>query len=138
MKTYKGLISKLSPHQIYVFGSNVEGRHGKGAALLAKKKFGAIQGRNCGRWGQSYAITTKDLRAKVHPSYPKYHIRMQIEWLYEYARAYKELEFFVAYSGTGTNLNGYSNKEMAFLFNDLNIPPNMVFEEEFAKLIKSI
>ena len=44
IKTYTGIIEKLEPNQIFVFGSNTEGRHGKGAAKIARDKFGAIYG----------------------------------------------------------------------------------------------
>ena len=47
---------------IFVFGSNLAGRHGKGAALHAKLHYGAIVGRGVGRQGNSYAIPTKDYR----------------------------------------------------------------------------
>ena len=61
MKVYKGTILKLKPNQIFVFGSNTQGRHGKGAALCAKERFGAIYGQAYGLQGQSYAIVTKEL-----------------------------------------------------------------------------
>ncbi|MBS6796035.1 MAG: hypothetical protein KH215_00090 [Coprobacillus sp.] len=43
-KTYKDFITQLKDNQIFVFGSNTQGKHGKGAALLARNKFGAIYG----------------------------------------------------------------------------------------------
>ncbi len=45
---------------IFVFGSNLAGRHGKGAALAALRNHGAIYGQPVGLQGQSYAIPTKD------------------------------------------------------------------------------
>ena len=45
--------------KIFVFGSNLAGRHGKGAALDAKNKYGAIYGVGFGRTGNSYAIPQK-------------------------------------------------------------------------------
>lgn len=62
---YKGIITELPENGIFVFGSNTQGRHGKGAALLAKNKFGAIYGQAKGLQGQSYAIITKDLTKKL-------------------------------------------------------------------------
>lgn len=65
--------------------------------------------------------------------------------LYYFAKMHPELEFLVAYSGTGKNLNGYSNQEMADMFFEatqgkvtkkIKISKNIVFEEEFSKLIK--
>jgi hypothetical protein len=139
MKTYKGLITKASSipeNGILVFGSNTEGRHGKGAALTALWHFGAIYAKPLGPQGRSYAIVTKNLRAKVHPSIPRVYIEIQIRHLYTYAKDHKDKLFYVAYSGTGKNLNAYSPKEMAEMFSEYPIPDNMVFEEEFAKLLK--
>ena len=44
--------------KIFVFGSNLAGRHGKGAALFARQKHGAIHGQGVGLQGTSYAIPT--------------------------------------------------------------------------------
>ena len=134
-KTYSGMIQSLTPNQVFVFGSNTQGRHGKGAALTAKNKFGAIYGQAEGPQGQSYAIITKDLTKRTHPSRTPEQIKEQIHNLYEYARENPDKEFLVAYSGTGKNLNAYSNQEMANMFGSEEIPNNIVFEEEFDKLI---
>ena len=136
MKTYKGNITKLKPNQIFVFGSNTQGRHGKGAALTAREKFGAIYGQAYGLQGQSYAIVTKDLTKYKHPSVKTEHIIDQIKCLYEYAEQHEELEFLIVYSGTRINLNGYSNQELADMFFSIEPPENIVFEEEFLKLKK--
>lgn len=134
-KTYKGFITQLKDNQIFVFGSNTQGRHGKGAALIARNKFGAIYGQAEGPQGQSYAIITKDLTKSIHPSRTKEQITQQIHDLYEYARNNPDKEFLVAYSGTGTNLNAYSNKEMADMFSSEVIPNNIMFEDEFNSLL---
>ena len=52
---------------IFVFGSNLAGRHGKGAALYAKKHHGAIYGQGYGLQGRSFAIPTKDYNLKTLP-----------------------------------------------------------------------
>jgi hypothetical protein len=135
MKTYKGIINTINSNQIFVFGSNTQGRHGKGSALFAKNKCGAIYGQAKGLQGNSYAIITKDLTTYVHPSISKECIIEQINELYEYANNNLDKEFIVAYSGKGSNLNGYSPIEMANFFNQTYIPTNMVFEEEFYNLI---
>ena len=135
-KTYSGMITSLKPNQIFVFGSNTQGRHGKGAALTAKNKFGAVYGQSEGPQGQSYAIITKDLTKKTHPSRTPEQVKEQIHNLYEYARQNPDKEFLVAYSGTGANLNAYSNQEMADMFASESIPNNIVFEEGFDKLIQ--
>lgn len=134
-KTYSGMIDKLNPNQIFVFGSNTQGRHGKGAALTARNKFGAIYGQAEGLQGQSYAIITKDLTKTIHPSRTKEQIIEQINKLYDFANENPDKEFLVAYSGTGSNLNNYSNQEMADMFNRPFIPNNITFESEFFKLM---
>lgn len=149
MKTYKGIINKLEPSQIFVFGSNPEGRHGAGAAKLALDKFGAIYGVGRGLQGQSYGLVTKNLRAgfcepKTGIIYPiagiksvsKDQIKNNIEELYKFAEKYSNYEFLIAYQADNSNLNGYSSLEMAELFKSIPIPNNIIFNEEFYKLIK--
>lgn len=136
-KTYSGMIQNLAPNQVFVFGSNTQGKHGKGAALTAKNKFGAIYGQAEGPQGQSYAIITKDLTKNTHPSRTPEQIKEQIHNLYEYARENPDKEFLVAYSGKGTNLNAYSNQEMADMFSSEPIPNNIVFEQKFNELIST-
>ena len=108
---------------------------GIGAALSAKQNFGAKYGQAYGLQGQSYAIVTKDLTKYKHPSISSEHIIEQIKKLYLFAEKNTNLDFIVAYSGTKTNLNGYSNQEMADMFSKTDIPKNIVFEYEFSKLI---
>ena len=137
MRTYSGIINELPYKGVFVYGANVEGRHGAGAAKVAKDKFGAEYGK-VGWVGQSYGIITKDLRAKKHPSITSVNIMNQIKKLYDTASLNLDKEFYVAYSGSGRNLNGYSNLEMAKMFAQWKIPDNLVFEEGFAELIKDI
>jgi hypothetical protein len=137
-KTYSGLIHHLEPNEYFVFGSNTEGRHGKGAALTAKRKFGAIYGRAAGFQGNSYAIITKDLNKSHHPSVHKHTIINQIDTLYATANDRPDLKFYVAYSGTAENLNGYSPAEMAEMFSKyFIIPSNIIFEESFWMLLQT-
>ena len=138
MRTYRGEIKNIKPYQIFVFGSNTQGRHGKGSALFAKQKCGAIYGQSSGLQGNSYAIITKDLNKKIHPSISKEFIIEQIFELYKYAMSDdgQKYDFIVAYSGTEVNLNNYTNQEMADMFSFHSIPNNIVFEENFAKLLK--
>ncbi len=49
-------IEELAPNEVFVFGSNLQGMHGGGAARKAYKDFGAIMGQGVGLQGQSYAI----------------------------------------------------------------------------------
>ena len=138
MKTYSGTIEKLSDNQIFVFGSNTEGRHGAGAAATAARLFGAKYGQAKGPQGKSYAIVTKDLTKDKHPSVSKKEIINQIKDLYFYAEKHPKLEFLIAYNGTGKNLNYYTPQEMAEMFARSNIPTNIVFEKDFAEMIKKI
>ena len=135
MKTYTGNITKLEPNQIFCFGSNTEGRHSLGAALIARTKFGAIYGQSEGLQGNCYAIITKDLTKKFHPSRTKEQIEDQIKKLYETALENPNKEFLIAYK-IGKNLNAYTSQEMANMFSSMDIPENIVFEKEFSKLIK--
>lgn len=136
MKTYKGLIKNLLPNQIFVFGSNTQGRHGKGAALTAKTKFGAIYGQARGLQGQSYAIITKDLTTYKNPSRNPVEILEEIKNFYKFAFEHPELEFLVAYKADAHNLCGYTSRQLANIFSAISIPENVIFEEGFANLIK--
>ena len=135
MKTYYGKITRLEPNQIFVYGANTEFRHGKGSALQAMK-FGAIY-RVGGFVGQTWSIVTKNLRKKIHPSISKDKILIQISQLYQFASKNLDKEFIIAYSGNGVNLNGYSNIDMANMFSSFDIPSNIIFENEFSKLIRN-
>jgi hypothetical protein len=139
-KTYSGKVDSLQPNQIFVFGSN-EGSskggvptHGAGSAKLAKDKFGAIQGQSRGVQGQSYAIVTKKYYDVKKSSTPEEIIK-EIRGLYDYANKNTNKEFLVS-DYSGTNLNGYTGQEMAnMFFNAGPIPSNIVFNENFDKLI---
>ena len=136
MRTYKGDITELKYKQVLVITTNTQGRHGRGNALLGMKIGGAIYGRAKGPQGKCYGIITKDLTKRIHPSISKEYIIEQIGEFYEFAKKYWDLEFLVPYKGTGTNLNAYTPSEMADMFSKFEIPENIIFEEEFAKLLK--
>jgi len=147
MKTYKYPITKLKPNQIFVFGSNTQGKHRSGAARFAIEDAGAIYGQAAGLQGNSFAIITKDLTKKIHPSVSKDKIIWQIQTLYLFAQTVygKTKEWLVAYNGDGVYLSGFTPKEMATMFSlaathivtreNKGIPDNIIFEEEFAKLL---
>ena len=138
MKTYVRNKKTLKSDEIFVFGSNTQGRHGKGAALDAKKLFGAVNGQARGRQGQCFAIVTKDLTKDTHPSRTDKQIREEILSLYSYAAQHKDLKFFVAYNGKSKLLNGNTVEHMASLFDNfrnLSIPDNIYFQKDFAMLI---
>ena len=136
-KTYSGFIHYLNKDQIFVFGSNTQGRHGKGAALTARLRFGAIYGQPEGLQGKSFAIITKDLTKKTHPSRTTAQIISQIEKLYKYAALHPDKEFIIAYKCGDYNLNAYSSEEMAKMFASSDIPDNIVFDKLFYELVKS-
>src|ERR1035438_9853772 len=92
--------------EIFVFGSNTQGRHGKGSALEAVNKYGASYGQSKGLQGNSYAICTKDLTKKIHPSISKEDIEKQIKELYFFASNHTGMIFKVCYT-MAPNLNGY-------------------------------
>lgn len=141
-KTYIGTITSLKDNQVFVFGSNTQGRHGAGAALTARQKFGAKYRQAEGIQGQSFAIITKDLTKddKKNPSRTPEQIKEQIKKLYDYAMAHLEQEFLVAYSATGKNLNYYTPQQMAQIFAETSdtIPSNIVFEKGFNELVESV
>lgn len=113
---------KIKDGEVFVFGSNLAGRHGKGAALEAVRHHGAIYGRGIGRQGMSYAIPTKDGKLKTLPLDI---IRgVALEFLM-YAYENKDTKFFLTRVGCG--LAGYSDEQIAPLFNqcpaNVRIPP---------------
>lgn len=134
MKTYNGYIKNLAPNQIFVFGSNTEGRHGAGTARLCLNKYGAKYGQASGLQGQSYGLITTDL-TKPRPSRTPQQIIKEINKFYEFAKAHPELEFLVAYTAEGYNLCGYSSKDLAKMFASFDIPENVVFNDGFSKLM---
>lgn len=103
--------------QIFVFGSNLAGRHGKGAARTAKLYHGAIYGQGIGKQGNSYTIPTKDANLKTLSLHT---IEKHVMDFKEYARQHPELEFFVTRIGCG--LAGYTDAVIAPMFK--NAPPN--------------
>lgn len=86
--------------QIFVFGSNRQGRHGKGAALAARTNYRAIYGQAEGLQGDSYAIITKELRSDF-PPVTMYEVAVGIANMLEFAKNHPELEFMVTPIGCG-------------------------------------
>jgi len=110
-------IQTLEPNQIFVFGSNAEGRHGKGAALIAKQRFGAIQFQAEGLQGQSYAIITKK-NWRIEKSSTLKEIENGIRKMMEFAKSNNHLEFIVV--KLGCSLAGYNEKEIKNIFVNIN------------------
>lgn len=98
---------------IFVFGSNLAGRHGKGAALCAKNSHGAVYGVGVGRTGNAYAIPTKDERIRT---LPLSRIAVYVAEFLKYARENPEIEFEVTKIGCG--LAGYRAHEIKPMFKD--------------------
>lgn len=126
MKYSPERITKLKPNEIFVFGSNLAGRHGAGAALLAKERFGAVNGRPGGLQGQSYAIPTKD---KQMATLPLEEIKWGIIDLLTFASWHPELVFLVTEIGCG--LAGYKPKDIAPLFFQCYVPENVLLPRRF-------
>lgn len=135
-RTYIGSIAELKKNQIVLVGTNPEGRHGKGFAQMCNQNWGLKYGFSRGYQGQCYAIVTKDLRIKKHPSIPAEEIKKQIKEFYDFALSMPEKEFLVPYNCRETNLNFYTAQEMASFFSEFEIPTNIVFERDFFKLIQ--
>lgn len=112
---------------IFVFGSNLAGRHGKGAALTAKLDFGAKYGVGIGRTGNAYAIPTKGYRLETLPLYV---IIQHVYNFIEYALDNPDLEFFVTRVGCG--LAGYKDDEIAPMFK--NCPSNCKLPKEWNEI----
>ena len=68
---------------VFVFGSNLAGRHGKGAALFARNNHGAIYGVGVGIQNNSYAIPTKDHNLRTLPLHI---IKQHVDEFIEYAK----------------------------------------------------
>lgn len=128
-------IRSLATNEIFVFGSNQHGRHGKGAAKLAKQKFGAIDGRGWGPQGQSYGIPTV-----VCNQWPESFsgrpmdlesIRLHVGNFLIYARNNPGLTFLVTQIGCG--LAGHKVQDIAPMFS--GAPDNRVLPEVFHREI---
>ena len=122
---YTGYKVRLrNPNDYFVFGSNTQGRHGKGAALIAYKQYGAERGISRGVTGRCYAICTKDLTKQSHPSISSDDIISQIGELYQFALNNPLSNFYVAYSAVKFNINnsGYYTHELASSINPLYPP----------------
>ena len=115
---------------IYVFGSNNQGIHGAGAALIAKQTFGAVPGNSQGFQGRSYAIITKDLRLGIR-SISLEAIQKQLHKFYDFAQWNMELDFYVAKIGCG--LAGYKISEMKQIINEIkwSLLENVYLPKEF-------
>jgi hypothetical protein len=111
---------------IFVFGSNLAGRHGKGAALFAIGYHGAIYGQGVGRQGNSYAIPTKDRNINT---LPLARVREHILDFIRYAEQHSHEEFEVTKVGCG--LAGFTEQQIAPLF--ITAPKNCHLPDGWGK-----
>ena len=121
-------IKELKENEIFVFGSNRQGRHGKGAALTARNKFGAIYGQSEGLQGQSYAIITKELRKEYQPV-SLGEIKLGVDTFIQFAKDNKHLTFYVV--ELGCNLAYFTVEEVAPLFKSAMKLRNIYLPQRF-------
>ena len=114
-------ITSLRADEVFVFGSNLAGMHGGGAAYAAFKKFGAIWGRGVGLQGQSYAIPTMQGGVET--------IKPYVDDFIDFARSHPDLFFYVTRIGCG--IAGFADAEIAPLFAAARAIPNICLPESF-------
>lgn len=122
-------INRLDSDEVFVFGSNIAGRHGKGAALQAMC-FGAKRGIGVGHVGQTYAIPTKDETLKVLPIRD---IKTYVKEFIIYAKANPNIHFLVTKIGCG--LAGYGVEQIAQLFDGAKYVANIHLPLEFVQYL---
>ena len=119
-------IAELDEGEVFVFGSNIQGMHGGGAAWYAHRTFGAEWGVGEGLTGRTYALPTMEGLASLTKA---------VENFTGCAAAHPELTFLVTAVGCG--IAGYTPQEVAPLFAEAAKLPNvylpMVFVEELKK-----
>lgn len=145
-------IGRLPDDGIFVFGSNTDGNHCGGSALVAVERFGAVNGVAEGPQGQSYAIPTMEYvqwtdedDMSVLPSWQK--IRIPEQQLVEacdrfilYTSQHPELTFYVTKIGCG--IAGWRVEEVARAFATalasflVPLPDNIVWPREFYEILK--
>jgi hypothetical protein len=126
-------IKELKENEIFVFGSNTQSRHGKGAALTARTKFGAIYGKARGLQGQSYAIVTKELR-KTHDPVTLEEVKNEVYTFIQFAKDNKNLTFYVV--EIGCNLASFTPEEIAPLFKEAKKLKNVYLPERFLNILQ--
>jgi len=99
-------IDQLAPGEVFVFGSNIQGKHNGGAAKAAMLRFGAEYGVGEGHRGKSYAIPTVGCPFVV--------TAQAVQRFIDYARHNRGIRFYVTPIGCGNG--GWDPKEMASLF----------------------
>ena len=116
-------ITELKPNEIFVFGSNLAGSHGGGAALLAYRRFGAVWGQGVGLQGQSYGIPTMQGGVET--------IKPYVDEFIQFAKQHPEYKFLVTRIGCG--IAGFRDDEIAPLFADAIDVENVILPKEFVE-----
>ena len=114
-------ITSLKPNEVFVFGSNLAGMHGGGAARIANLYFGAVMGNGDGIQGQSYAIPT--MQGGVDT------IRPYVDKFIAYAKQHPDRHFLVTRIGCG--IAGFSPDEIAPLFSAAAAVENISLPDDF-------
>lgn len=112
--------------KIFVFGSNLAGRHGAGAALYAMRNYGAEYGVGQGRTGMSYALPTKDWMLKTLTLAA---IERHIIDFIAYAYDNPDDEFLLTPIGCG--LAGYRRDQIKPLIEKYLRPSNVIYTKEW-------
>ncbi len=119
-------ITELKPNEIFVFGSNLQGYHGGGAARLAMNQWGAVWRQGTGLQGQTYAIPT--MQGGIGT------IRPYIDQFIKFAQNDPERTFLVTEIGCG--IAGFRPADIAPLFkNAINIP-NIWLPQRFWEILQ--
>jgi len=118
-------ITELKPNEIFVFGSNLAGAHGGGAARLAYNRFGAIWGQGVGLQGQSYAIPTMQGGVETIEPY--------VAQFIDFAFLHRELKFLVTRIGCG--IAGFTAYEIAPLFLKVIDLSNVLLPKDFVEVM---
>ena len=118
-------ITELKENEIFVFGSNLEGMHGGGAARIAYEEFGAIWGQGIGLQGQSYGIPTMHGGVDV--------IKPYVDEFVNFAKSHPELKFLVTRIGCG--IAGFTDEEIAPHFKDAIEIENIYLPKSFYYVI---
>lgn len=129
--TYFGSeIKSLYPDEIFVFGSNLAGVHGSGAARKARVDFGAVYGKGVGFTGQCYALPTKDENIETMPLDE---IKVYVDAFLKEAAIHTDKIFLVTKVGCG--LAGYTNDDIAPMFK--GAPTNCYFDLEWRDYLET-
>ena len=118
-RTTPELITELQPNEIFVFGSNLKGVHGGGAAYIAYRKFGASMGQGVGLQGQSYGIPT--MQGGVDT------IRPYVDEFIGFAKQHPNNTFLVTRIGCG--IAGFTDEDISPLFEKAHDVNNIVLPE---------